>query len=189
MLMSFTLNQMNGPTLWMQGNFEGSFRSFVGAIHKAFEDRPELFQSSAHAGGGTERAGVIECRQSMDKRPGGDRTQFCELLRSFILLRETKHHSETGLCRALDVGIFRSIEAGVKHHAEVIRMVSREAQIGHSRLDKLVSKVASPFNGFEYFALKKLISIAGDLCEQRIFIVEMTIRRGNRDTGEPRGLV
>ena len=57
------------------------------------------------------------------------------------------------------------------------------------RSNYLVSKAAALFNGSAYFALKKLISIAGDLCEQRIFIVEMTIRRSNRDTGEPRGFV
>jgi hypothetical protein len=166
-----------------------SFRLVVGLIHKALKDRPELFQSSTHAGGSTDRPVVIECRQSMDKCPGGDRTQLCELRRMLILLREAKNHSETGLCRALDVGIFLPIEARVKHHAEVIRMVSRKAQVGHPRLDKLLSKVAGLFNGFAYFTLKKLISIAGNLSEQRIFIVEMAIRRGNRDTGESRGLV
>jgi hypothetical protein len=41
--------------------FTGPFRSVIGLIHKALEDRPELFQSSGFAGGGTERAVVIEC--------------------------------------------------------------------------------------------------------------------------------
>ncbi len=161
MLISFTLNQMDGTARRMQENFAGSFRSVVGLIRKTLEDRPELFQSSVLARGGTERAIVIECCQSMYKRPGGDCTQFREFLRTFILLRETKNHSETGLCRALDVGIFRSIKARVKHYIEIVRMVSREAQIGHSGIDKLVSKVVSLFNGIVYFTLKQLISIAG----------------------------
>ncbi len=125
----------------------------------------------------------------MHKRPGGDRAQLREFRRAFILLREADNHSETGLCRALDFGIFASVKSRLKHHAEVIRVVSCKTQISHSTLDDLFSKVAGLFNGFAYFALKKLISIAGDLCEQRVFIVEVTIRCGNRNTGESRGLI
>ncbi len=189
MLIPITLDWMHVAFRRSQENWHGSFRLPVRLVHKALEDRPELFQGSGLPGGVAERAVLIQSRQSMDKRPGGDRTQLCELRRAFILLRETGNHSETGLCRALDVGIFRSIEARVKHHIEVIRMVSRKAQIRHSRLDNLVSKVDGLLNRPAYLALKNLISIAGDLREQCILIVEMTIRRGNRHTSEPRSLV
>ncbi len=163
-------------------------RLVVGLIHEALEDRPELFRSLGLPCGGTERAIVIEPCQSMDKRPGGDSTHLCQSRRAFIPPRQIENHTQTGLYRAFDLGILRSIEAGLKHHTEVIRMVSREAQISHSGLNNLVSKAAALFNGLVYFALKKLISIAGNLSEQRVLIVKVTIRGGNRDTGEPRGL-
>ena len=108
MLISFTLNQMYLSIRRSQENYT-VFRSVVGLIHKALEDRPELFQSSGLPGGVTERAVLIESCQSMHKRPRGDRTQLRELWRAFILLRETNNHSETGLCRAFDFGIFTSI--------------------------------------------------------------------------------
>ena len=96
----------------------------------------------------------MEGRQSMDKRPRGDSAQVSRFRRAFKLLGETYNDSETGPRRSLDLGIFASIEAGLKHDGKVIRMISRKAQIRHSGLDKLVPQTVRLFDGLVYLALQ-----------------------------------
>lgn len=96
----------------------------------------------------------MEGRQSMDKCPRGDSAQVSRFGRAFKLLGETYNDSKTGPRRSLDLGIFASIEAGLKHYGKIIRVISRKAQISHSGLDKLLPQIVRLFNRLMYFALQ-----------------------------------